>query len=58
MSPLDLNPIEMAFSKLKAHMRKAAARTFHALFSALHDICRLFKLDECSNYFKAGGYAS
>ncbi|TDR27762.1 transposase [Aquamicrobium defluvii] len=53
----DLNPIEMAFSKLKAHMRKAAARTFDALFNALHDICRLFSPHECRNYFNAAGYA-
>lgn len=54
----DLNPIEMAFSKLKAHLRKAAARTFDALFKALHDICALFQPHECRNYFKAAGYAS
>lgn len=54
----DLNPIEMAFSKLKAHLRKAAARTFDALFEALHEICGLFEPDECRNYFKAAGYAS
>lgn len=54
----DLNPIEMAFSKLKAHLRKAAARTFDAMFNALQDICRLFQPDECRNYFKAAGYAS
>jgi transposase len=54
----DLNPIEMAFSKLKAHLRKAAARTFDALFDALHDICDLFEPDECRKYFKAAGYAS
>ena len=39
----DLNPIEMAFSKLKAHLRKAAARTFNAMFKALQDICCLFQ---------------
>lgn len=54
----DLNPIEMAFSKLKALLRKAAARTFDDLFNALRDICDLFKPDECANYFKAAGYAS
>lgn len=54
----DLNPIEMAFSKLKAHLRTAAARTFDALFNALHDICGLFDPHECRNYFKAAGYAS
>jgi transposase len=54
----DLNPIEMAFSKLKAHLRKAAARTFETLFKALHDICKLFEPLECQNYFKQEGYAS
>jgi transposase len=54
----DLNPIEMAFSKLKAHLRKASARTFDALFDAIGDICSLYEPTECSNYFKAAGYAS
>jgi transposase len=54
----DLNPIEMAFSKLKAHLRSAAARTFEALWAALGDICALFDSDECWNFFKAAGYAS
>ena len=53
----DVNPIEMAFSKLKAHLRRAAARTYDALFSALADICALFEPHECRNYFKAAGYA-
>ena len=54
----DMNPIEMAFSKLKAHLRKAAARTFDTLFAALHDICGLYDPHECRNYFRAAGYAS
>ena len=54
----DLNPIEMAFSKLKALLRGAAARNFEALWSALGDICALFEPDECRNFFKAAGYAS
>lgn len=54
----DLNPIEMAFSKLKAHLRKAATRTFDALIDAIGDICRLYDPDECWNYFKAAGYGS
>ena len=45
----DLNPIEMPFAKLKAHLRKAAARTFDALIDAIGDICRLFDPAECSN---------
>ncbi|HVY04036.1 MAG TPA: IS630 family transposase, partial [Caulobacterales bacterium] len=54
----DLNPIEMAFSKLKAHLRAAAARTFDALWTALGDICQLFEPRQCWNFFKAAGYAS
>lgn len=54
----DLNPIEMAFSKLKAHLRAAAARSFDALWTALGDICALFEPEECWNFFKAAGYAS
>ena len=52
----DLNPIEMAFSKLKALLRKKAARTFHALSDALGEICNLFDPTQCGNFFKAAGY--
>ncbi len=54
----DLNPIEQAFAKLKAHLRKAEARTFDALWRAIGDICALFEPQECWNYLKAAGYAS
>jgi transposase len=54
----DLNPIEMAFSKLKAHMRAAATRNFEDLWQALGDICDLFEPEECRNYFIKCGYAS
>ena len=54
----DLNPIEQAFSKLKAHLRKAEARTLDALWRAVGDICDLFDPQECWNYLKAAGYAS
>lgn len=54
----DLNPIEMAFAKLKAHLRKATARTFDALIDAIGDICNLYDPTECWNYFKAAGYGS
>jgi len=54
----DLNPIEMAFAKLKAHLRAAAARAPEALVEALGRICDLFHPTECSNYFRAAGYAS
>ncbi len=53
----DLNPIEMAFSKLKARLRKAKARTIEALWLAIGDICDLYGQTECWNYFRAAGYA-
>lgn len=52
----DLNPIEMAFSKLKAHLRARAARTIDALWQEIGQICDLFEPEECQNYFKAAGY--
>ena len=52
----DLNPIEMAFSKLKALLRKYAARSFDEITDALGQICELFSITECRNYFKAAGY--
>jgi len=52
----DLNPIEMAFSKLKSHLRARAARTIEALWDAIGDICDLYQPDECRNFFKAAGY--
>jgi transposase len=54
----DLNPIEMAFAKLKAHLRAAKARTFDTLWNAVGDICKLFPATECRNYLKHAGYAS
>ena len=54
----DLNPIEMAFAKLKAHLRRIGARTFDTLIEALGNICHLFKPEECRNFLKAAGYAS
>ena len=52
----DLNPIEMAFAKLKAHLRAKAVRTIDELWRAIGQICDLFQPDECANYFKAAGY--
>ena len=54
----DLNPIEMAFSKLKAHLRRIGARTFTQMFDAIAEICDLYSTKECWNYLKAAGYAS
>ena len=52
----DLNPIEQAFSKLKAHLRKAAERTIHGLWDAISRILDLYSPQECANYFTACGY--
>jgi transposase len=54
----DLNPIEMAFSKLKTLIRKAAARTYDALWKQVGAVCDLFKPTECRNYFNAAGYGT
>ena len=54
----DLNPIERAFSKLKAHLRRIGARTFDQMFDALTEICNLFTPDECWNFFCEAGYGS
>ena len=54
----DLNPIEQAFSKLKAHLRRIGARTFTEVFEAIGSICNLYEPTECWNYFKAAGYVS
>lgn len=52
----DFNPIELAFSKLKAMLRKAAERTVEGLWSAIGLIIDAFEPDECANYFIAAGY--
>jgi transposase len=52
----DLNPIEMAFAKLKAHLRARAVRTIDELWKAIGHICKLFDPQECQNYFQAAGY--
>lgn len=54
----DLNPIEMAFSKLKALIRRAAARTYDDLWRTAGEVCDLFTEDECYNFFKAAGYGT
>jgi transposase len=52
----DLNPIEMAFAKLKALIRRAAARTYDDLWRVVGHVCGLFTKDKCYNFFKAAGY--
>jgi len=52
----DFNPIEKAFSKLKALLRKAAERTVGALWDAIGRFIDLFTPTECANDFKSCGY--
>ncbi len=52
----DLNLIEQFFAKLKALLRKAAARTLEALIDAIADALTKFKPHECENYLDNSGY--
>ena len=54
----DLNPIEMAYSKFKAHLRRLKARTFTTLFQSVAQTCELFPPEECRNLFKAARYVA
>jgi transposase len=53
----DLNPIEMAFAKLKGLLRKAAERSTEALWHRIGQLLGDFTPEECANYFRAAGYA-
>jgi transposase len=52
----DFNPIENAFSKLKALLRKAAERTVEALWDTIAALIPVFTATECANFFAAAGY--
>ena len=52
----DFNPIENAFAKLKALLRKAAERTVEGLWTAIGQLIDLFTPKECQNFFAAAGY--
>ena len=52
----DFNPIENAFAKLKALLRKAAERTVEGLWKAIGRLLDTFTPPECANYFAAAGY--
>jgi transposase len=52
----DFNPIEMAFSKLKAFLKKLAPRTVDGLWDAIARGIDTFTTLECANYFAAAGY--
>ncbi|GBQ14842.1 transposase [Swaminathania salitolerans LMG 21291] len=52
----DFNPIEMAFSKLKAHLRRAAERTRDGLWDRIGKLIDQVAPAECANFFTAAGY--
>lgn len=52
----DLNPIELAFSKLKSMLRKAAARTVNDLEDTIASLLNCFTTQECCNYLRHAGY--
>ena len=52
----DFNPIENAFAKLKALLRKAAERSVEALWHLIGKLIDAFSPQECANYFAAAGY--
>jgi transposase len=53
----DLNPIEQAFAKLKAHLRAAEERSIPALWDRIGSILDNFPSDQCQNFFTHAGYA-
>ena len=50
-----MNPIEMAFAKLKTMLRQE--RTIDGLWRRIGALLDQFSQKECANYFKASGYA-
>ena len=53
----DLNPIEQAFAKLKAHLRKAQERSLDGLWQRIGKIIPCFVPKQCANFFANAGYA-
>jgi transposase len=54
----DLNPIELAFAKLKTLLRKAAARTVSDLEATIASLLERFTTSECLAYFRHCGYSA
>lgn len=52
----DFDPLEQAFAKLKAWLRKVAKRNMESLWEAIGEALKLFPPSECANYFKNSGY--
>ncbi|ACL62567.1 transposase and inactivated derivatives-like protein (plasmid) [Methylobacterium nodulans ORS 2060] len=54
----DLNPIENAFAKLKALLRKAAERTVEGLWDAVGRLLEKITSDDCAGFFAHAEYVS
>ena len=52
----DFNPIEKAFSQLKAHLRKAAERTQEGLWATIEALLPIVTPWHATNYFTAAGF--
>ena len=52
----DFNPIEKAFSKLKAMLRKIGERSVSGLWDLIGRLVDIFLPRECANYFTSCGY--
>lgn len=52
----DFNPIEKAFSRLKAMLRKIGERTVGGLWDLIGKLVDIFHPSECANYFSSCGY--
>lgn len=52
----DFNPIEMAFAKFKAFLKRIAARTVDDLWNAIAEAVDIFTTSDCRNFFAATGY--
>jgi transposase len=54
----DLDPIELAFAKFKALLRKAAERSVRSLWRRIGSLIPKLTPQECANYFRHAGYAA
>ena len=54
----DLNPIEQVFSKLKHLLRKAQARSYDAVLTAIAALLKSYSENECANYLANCGYGA
>jgi len=52
----DFNPIERAFARFKAHLKKTACRTITELWDEIAVVTDTFNPKEWANYFSAAGY--